>query len=344
MASYKPIPTLKAESFNTDPAQNTAAPPVGSPEGQLPSTVNDTSRHDKGSQREIYDWLEALDTGFGVNHEQQTNGTSGVNTIHPVATITDDGFMSAADKVTLDGLAAGSAPVTSVFGRQGVVIANSGDYTATQVSNAPAGNIAATSVQGAINELDTEKADSAAMTTALNGKVDTSYNLQTGAGISGGGDFTQSRTLQLAFQEFSETPIGDDDMLAFQQDGGTNHFKIRKADLVPSGFPAPAFTTTVQMPTGRDTVEQAHGLGQVPAAVQVDLVLNGIQTNFTAGDFYPLASAGYYEVSNARGWSIAYNGTNIRVNQDANPYLVSETGQSVTLIETQWQYRIRAWV
>lgn len=51
--------------------------------------------------------------------------------------------------------------VASVFGRTGIVTAQSGDYTATQITNTPAGNIAATTVQAAINELDSEKFASA---------------------------------------------------------------------------------------------------------------------------------------------------------------------------------------
>ena len=47
--------------------------------------------------------------------------------------------------------------INSVFGRTGAVVAASGDYDANQVDNAPAGGIAATDVQGAINELDSEK-------------------------------------------------------------------------------------------------------------------------------------------------------------------------------------------
>lgn len=47
--------------------------------------------------------------------------------------------------------------VASVFGRSGSVTAQAGDYTATQITNTPAGNIAATTVQTALNELDTEK-------------------------------------------------------------------------------------------------------------------------------------------------------------------------------------------
>lgn len=47
--------------------------------------------------------------------------------------------------------------VTTAFGRSGAVVATAGDYTATLVTNTPAGNIAAATVQAAINELDGEK-------------------------------------------------------------------------------------------------------------------------------------------------------------------------------------------
>ena len=57
--------------------------------------------------------------------------------------------------------------VTSVFGRSGAVTAQSGDYTATQITNAPAGNISSTTVQLAINELDSEKQPIDATLTAL---------------------------------------------------------------------------------------------------------------------------------------------------------------------------------
>lgn len=57
--------------------------------------------------------------------------------------------------------------VTSVFGRSGVVSAQSGDYSAAQVSNTPAGNLSAVTVQAAINELDSEKQPVDATLTAL---------------------------------------------------------------------------------------------------------------------------------------------------------------------------------
>lgn len=55
----------------------------------------------------------------------------------------------------------GSGAVSSVFGRTGAVAAVSGDYTATLVTNTPAGGIAATTVQAALNELDAEKVGAA---------------------------------------------------------------------------------------------------------------------------------------------------------------------------------------
>lgn len=50
-----------------------------------------------------------------------------------------------------------TAPVDSVFGRTGAVVAVGGDYDATEITNAPSGNIAAVTTQAAVDELDTEK-------------------------------------------------------------------------------------------------------------------------------------------------------------------------------------------
>jgi len=47
--------------------------------------------------------------------------------------------------------------VDSVFGRNGDVVAANGDYTASNITNVPSGDIVATDVQAAIDELDTEK-------------------------------------------------------------------------------------------------------------------------------------------------------------------------------------------
>lgn len=51
----------------------------------------------------------------------------------------------------------GGSGVSSFNTRTGAVTSASGDYSAAQVTNTPAGNIAATDVQAALNELDSEK-------------------------------------------------------------------------------------------------------------------------------------------------------------------------------------------
>ena len=51
----------------------------------------------------------------------------------------------------------GGGAVDSFNGRTGSVVSQAGDYSASIVSNTPSGNISATNVQNAINELDTEK-------------------------------------------------------------------------------------------------------------------------------------------------------------------------------------------
>ena len=63
--------------------------------------------------------------------------------------------------------------VTSVFGRPGNVVATNWDYTASQVTNVPAGGIAAVTVQTAIDELDTEKAPKTSPTFATS--INSSY-------------------------------------------------------------------------------------------------------------------------------------------------------------------------
>jgi hypothetical protein len=68
-----------------------------------------------------------------------------------------NGFVLTSDASGNARWAASAGNVTSVFGRTGAVVGASGDYTAGQITNVAAGDIAATNVQEALNELDTEK-------------------------------------------------------------------------------------------------------------------------------------------------------------------------------------------
>jgi hypothetical protein len=86
-----------------------------------------------------------------------------------------------------------TAPVSSVFGRTGPVTAVGGDYTGTQIANAPAGAIAATNVQAAVNELDTEKA--AASHTHPSSQIDDGGVAATQALFSGAGSAAGFRAI-----------------------------------------------------------------------------------------------------------------------------------------------------
>jgi hypothetical protein len=74
-----------------------------------------------------------------------------ITNIDGAGTFTDWGLL-------VSGTQGAPTGVTTAFGRSGTVVAVAGDYTADKITNTPAGGVAATNVQTAINELDTEKA------------------------------------------------------------------------------------------------------------------------------------------------------------------------------------------
>lgn len=83
----------------------------------------------------------------------------------------------------------GGGDVSSVFGRTGAVLAVAGDYTAAKITNTPAGNIAATNVQTALNELDSEKEATGTAAAAITAHValsdpHTQYALESSLGAA----------------------------------------------------------------------------------------------------------------------------------------------------------------
>lgn len=142
------------------------------------ATINNTTTQDVSKVR-IYganstNYVEltvATLTGNRTLTFPDSNGTSGY-----VLSTNGSGLLS--------WIAQPSAPVTSVFTRTGAVVATAGDYTATQITNTPAGGVAATTAQAAINELDTEKQNIATLADDIRGTVLTGISLVTSTAIT----------------------------------------------------------------------------------------------------------------------------------------------------------------
>lgn len=103
--------------------------------------------------------VNADDVQVGVLATDAQHGDRGGGALHAnVVAAGAAGFMTGADKTKLDGIQSGAQvnTVTSVFSRTGAVVAAANDYSAAQVSFAPSGNIAATDVQAAVQEVRNE--------------------------------------------------------------------------------------------------------------------------------------------------------------------------------------------
>jgi hypothetical protein len=105
--------------------------------------------------------------------------------------------------------------VSSVFGRQGAVTATAGDYTASQVTNVAAGNIAAVTVQAAIDELDTEKVAKAGDT--MTGIL----SIQTGGAITPATQSTYALTVRNSVLTTQSISLGSDNNFAYIQSFGS---------------------------------------------------------------------------------------------------------------------------
>lgn len=85
----------------------------------------------------------------------------------------------------------GGGAVDSFNGRTGVVVSQSGDYSASLITNTPAGSISSTTVQAAINELDsdvqTNASNISSLTTSVAGKQPLDSDLTALAALSSTG-------------------------------------------------------------------------------------------------------------------------------------------------------------
>ncbi|MFM2414525.1 MAG: hypothetical protein RI911_218 [Candidatus Parcubacteria bacterium] len=104
-------------------------------------------------------------------------------------------------------VAPSSSAVTSVFSRTGAITAQAGDYTATQIANTAAGSIAATTVQAALNELDSEKLASSLTNGAL--FIGNGSNVATAVTLSGDATVTNAGVLTISNDAITAAKILD---------------------------------------------------------------------------------------------------------------------------------------
>jgi hypothetical protein len=188
-------------------------------------------------------------SGSSVFLQKTATNTWTLNNGLPDASLTVKGLVElATDAETITGIdavrattpagvaaaiAAAGSGVSSVFSRTGAVVATSGDYTATQITNTPAGNIAATNVQTALNELDTEKGNALTANPLSQFAATTSLQL---AGVLSDETGTGSSV-------FSASPALTGTPTAPTQTAGDNSTKIATTAYVDALI-MPAFSTS----------------------------------------------------------------------------------------------------
>lgn len=159
------------------------------------------------------------------------------------------------------------SPVSSVFNRTGAVIAVSGDYTASQVTNVPAGNIVAVTVQSAINELDSVKFASA----DFNSTFDTRLSTKSTTDLAEGTNqyFTDERAQDAIGTILTDTT---DINLTYNDAGNTI-----SADLTLSGVIADTYGSISTIP--QITIDSK---GRITSATEFNISINtGDIPNFT---------------------------------------------------------------
>lgn len=162
------------------------------------------------------------------------------------------------DMVIYDGSLWSKVPaqnlVTSVFGRLGAITAQSGDYTASQITNIAAGNIVATTVQAAINELDGQ--DTTIADNLATHEADTSNPHSVTASQVGLGNVDNTSDIDKPISTATQTALdAKQDSFTFERE-------------VPAG--------------ARNSVNTSFTLGNTPATKTLSLYLNGliqIETN-----------------------------------------------------------------
>lgn len=188
-----------------------------------------------------------LADGAGTNGDYYFTSTGGTQDLGsgPIT-------FGAGDMIIYDGALWAKIPaqnlVSSVFGRIGAITAVSGDYTSSQVTNVPAGNIVATDTQAAITELDGQDTTIAGnLSTHISDVANPHAVTQTQVGLANVDDTSDA-----------DKPVSTATQTAL--DGKEDSFTFERE--VPAG--------------SRNSVNTTFTLGNTPATKTLSLYLNGL--------------------------------------------------------------------
>jgi microcystin-dependent protein len=151
------------QTLNAGAVANTPAGTVAATTTQNAINELDTEKQDKLISTSVVDnrelrFYELPGNGtFYSSLKSPDDLAANINYTLPLIAPTAGQVLSSNASGVMNWITIPSSPVTTIFGRSGAVVATAGDYSASQMTNTPAGTISATEVQAALNELDTEK-------------------------------------------------------------------------------------------------------------------------------------------------------------------------------------------
>lgn len=190
----------------------------------------------------------------------------------------------------------GDKVATSVFGRTGDVVGDHGDYTASHIKNTPWNTISAVTVQGAINELETEKQPSIGVgtdgqvLTTESGKATwasapvneiTSVFSRTGVIVASSSDYTAAQITNIPSNTIAAATVQD----------AIDELEVEKQPNIGIGTDGQVFTTDGGEAKWATAASGSSSFKGVHASL-VDANTNGISN--TEGDYVIIYDIGTY--------------------------------------------------
>jgi Chaperone of endosialidase len=239
--------------------------------------------------------------------------------------------------------------VSSVFGRTGTITAQNGDYTASQISNTPAGNISSATVQGAINQLDGSKLTASLADGLL--YVGNSSGIASPVSLSGDATITNTGTLTIGSGAVTTAKIADGTItFADLASNSCSNGQIIKYNGSNWNCSSDNTVSTGDLTTSTNGLTVTGGTGSiVGSGVTLDIATAGTSQNgllaatdwntfnakenaltFTGRGIFTRTGNAVNVVACANGEVLKYNGTLWQCGQDIDTTYSAGTGLSLS--------------